>query len=178
MKNLLNFKIWENLYESDGFGTSPFLLRKEKDVYHYFFNLESKKEDDRGFHLIIGKYSNKEAISGSKNSYCVLGLSEISHEIIDDIAVGKVEDIPGPNSIKFKMDENLTSRILECVSKCILDYLEKNPKVTRIYDEIQENLFFKGKGTYIEYMKSILGPVIGDWGIQEGSDKYSVIISR
>lgn len=178
MKNLLNFKNWEIINEADGFGTSPFLLKKEKDIYHYFFNLEGKKGLDRGFHLTIGKYSDKEPISGSKSSYCVLDLCEISEEIIDDIASGKQEEIPPSNKIKFKADENVTSRILECASKCILDYLGKNPKVSRIYDEIQENLYFKGKGTYIEYMKSILGPVIGDWGIQEGSSKNSVIISR
>lgn len=178
MKNLLNFRSWEILKESDGFGTSPFLLKKEKDIYHYFFILDSKKENNRAFHLVIGKYSDKEVISGSKSSYCVLGISEISREIVDDISSGKQEEIPYGNKQKFKMDENMTSRILECVSKCLLDYLEKNPKVSRVYDEIQENLFFKGKGTYIEYMKSVIGPVIGDWGIQEGSDKNTVIISR
>jgi hypothetical protein len=176
MKNLLGFKNWEKVNEMDGFGTSPFLLRKEKDQYNYFFNLEGKKEN-KGYHLIIGKYSEKEVISGSKNSYCVLGLYEIGEELIDDIAIDKAE-IPSSSTHKFKVDENQTSRILECVSKCLLDYLEKNSKVSRIYDEIQENLYFKGKGSYLEYMKSVIGPVIGDWAIQEGSDKNSVLISR
>ena len=174
MKNLKEFKEFVN--ESDGFGTSAFLLKKEKDQYNYFFNLEEKK-DDKGFHMIIGKYSEKEVISGSKNSYCVLGLYRISDDLIDDIAVDKAE-IPSSNNEKFKADENETSRILECVAKCLLDYLEKNSKVSRIYDEIQETLYFKGKGTYLEYMKSVIGPVIGDWSIQDGSDKNSVLISR
>ena len=176
MKNILYFKNWEKLNEGDGFGTSPFLLKKEKDTYNYFFNLEGKDEDE-GYHLIIGKYSEKEVISGSKNSYCVLGLYKIAHELIDDIAVDK-EAIPSSNNEKFKADANQTSRILECVANCVLDYLEKNSKVSRIYDEIQENLYFKGKGSYLEYMKSVIGPVIGDWAIQEGSDKNSVLISR
>ena len=174
MKNLKEFREFVN--ESDGFGTSAFLLKKEKDQYNYFFNLEEKK-DDKGFHMIIGKYSEKEVISGSKNSYCVLGLYRISDDLIDDIAVDKAE-IPSSNNEKFKADENETSRILECVAKCLLDYLEKNSKVSRIYDEIQETLYFKGKGTYLEYMKSVIGPVIGDWSIQDGSDKNSVLISR
>jgi hypothetical protein len=176
MKNLLNFRGWESVNEADGFGTSPFLLKKEKDQYNYFFNLEDK-EGDKGFHLIIGKYSEKEVISGSKNSYCVLGLYQISEDLISDIAVDKSE-IPSSNNDRFKSDENETSRILECVSRCLLDYLEKNSKVSRIYDEIQETLFFKGKGSYLEYMKSVIGPVIGDWAIQDGSDKNSVLISR
>ena len=174
MKNLKEFREFVN--ESDGFGTSSFLLKKEKDQYNYFFNLEEKK-DDKGFHMIIGKYSEKEVISGSKNSYCVLGLYRISDDLIDDIAIDKAE-IPSSNNERFKADENETSRILECVAKCILDYLEKNAKVSRIYDEIQETLYFKGKGTYLEYMKSVIGPVIGDWSIQDGSDKNSVLISR
>ena len=49
-----------NLSESDGFGTSPFLLEKSGDVYHYFFNLDQESSDDQiGFHLIVGKYSDK-----------------------------------------------------------------------------------------------------------------------
>ena len=41
MKNLKEFREFVN--ESDGFGTSSFLLKKEKDQYNYFFNLEEKK---------------------------------------------------------------------------------------------------------------------------------------
>jgi hypothetical protein len=44
MKNLKEFREFVN--ESDGFGTSPFLLKKEKDHYNYFFNLEGKNEDE------------------------------------------------------------------------------------------------------------------------------------
>ncbi len=47
MKNLLNFRGWESVNEADGFGTSPFLLKKEKDQYNYFFNLEDKKEENK-----------------------------------------------------------------------------------------------------------------------------------
>ncbi len=40
------FKINEmdskNLHESDGFGTSPFLLIKNGDIYNYFFNIEEE----------------------------------------------------------------------------------------------------------------------------------------
>jgi hypothetical protein len=54
--------------ESDGFGTSPFLLEKSGDVYHYFFNIDQESsEDQMGFHLIVGKYSDNEVIEGPKN---------------------------------------------------------------------------------------------------------------
>ena len=143
MRNLLNFKGWESTNESDGFGTSAFLLKKEKDQYNYFFNLEEKK-DDKGFHMIIGKYSEKEVISGSKNSYCVLGLYRISDDLIDDIAVGKAE-IPSSNNERFKADENETSRILECVAKCILDYLEKMLRLAEFMMRSRKHFTLKGK---------------------------------
>jgi hypothetical protein len=168
-----------NMNESDGFGTSPFLLEKSGDIYNYFFNLDiEKSEDQSGFHLIIGKYSDQEVIEGPKNSYCVLTINQISPEIIDDIAVKK-EDIPQTNSEKFKMGGNDISRLMEYVFKCVTDYLESNPKVTRIYDEMQDNLFLEGKGEYIEYMKSLaISQLGGNWSIQQGATKNSVIISR
>jgi len=169
-----------SLYESDGFGTSPFLLKKVSDVYHYFFNLEASEDDleTMGYHLTIGKYSDNEMISGAKNSYCVLTLNQLSLEIIEDIAIEK-EDIPESNNSKFEASGNDISRLMEVCSKCILNYLEFNSKVSRIYDEIQENLVFKGDGTYIEYMKSIVISYLGqNWRVQEGSTKKSVLISR
>lgn len=175
----INEKESKHLYEGDGFGTSAFLLKKQGDVYNYFFNIESEDgKDVKGYHLIVGKYSNLEVIEGAKNSYCVLTINEISPELIEDIAADK-ETVPSPNSMKFTSDGNMVSRLMEYVSKCISNYLEANSKTTRIYDEIQENLEFKGKGEYIEFMKSIVISYLGDkWSVQQGSSKKSVLISR
>lgn len=177
------FKISEmdssTIHESDGFGTSPFLLVKNGDLYNYFFNIENEKGgEEKGFHFIVGKYSNNEVIDGPKNSYCVLTLNEISQELIEDIAVEK-EEVPQPNTMKFKAGGNEVSRIMEYCSKCLSSYLELNPKINRIYDEIQDNLEFDGKGGYIEFMKSIILSYLGsNWSVQEGSSKKSVLISR
>jgi hypothetical protein len=68
---------------------------------------------------------------------------------------------------------------MEYIFKCVLDYLSINPKVIRIYDEIQSNLEYKGKGEYIEYMKSICISELGkNWSVQNGTDEKSLIISR
>lgn len=167
-----------NMNESDGFGTSPFLMKKNSDLYHYFFNLDMENDEVRGYHLIIGKYSDHDSIEGAKNSYGVLTLNEISPEIIEDIAVDK-EDIPPTDKNKFKMGSNELSRLMEYVYKCVTSYLELNPKVTRLYDEIQDNLQYEGKGTYMEYMKSMaVSQLGGNWSVQEGSNKNSVILSR
>lgn len=165
--------------EADGFGTSTYLLKKQADIYNYFFNIELEEmEKEIGLHLIIGKYSQLETIDGPKNSYCVLTLNEISPELIEDIAVGK-EDVPQPNDMKFTAKGGDVSRIMEYVSKCLLNYLEINSKVTRVYDEIQDNLILKGKGEYVEFMKSIILSYLGPkWSVQQGSSENSVLISR
>lgn len=167
------------IYEGDGFGTSPFLLKKQSDIYNYFFNIEAEgKGETLGFHLVIGKYSELETIEGPKNSYCVLSINEITHELIEDIAVDK-EDIPQMNETEFILEGSDVSRVMKYVSKCLQNYLELNSKVSRIYDEIQANLVIKGKGEYMEFMKSIILSYLGSkWSVQEGASKKSVIISR
>jgi hypothetical protein len=96
----------------------------------------------------------------------------------EDIAIEK-EEVPQPNTMKFKAEGNAVSRIMEYASKCLSSYLEANPKINRIYDEIQDNLEFDGKGEYIEFMKSIIISYLGEnWSVQQGSTKKSVLISR
>lgn len=169
----------EHVFESDGFGTKPFLLKKEKGVSNYLFYIDTGEEGKQdAFRLMIGKYSDHQVIDRAKNSYCVLTLNKISSEQLEDISISKA-DLPPSNSEEFKMSENEVSRLFETVSKCIQDYLEYNPKVSSIYDEIQDNLVFTGEGTYMEFMKSIVITYLGeDWNVQEGVDKNSVLISR
>jgi hypothetical protein len=175
----INESILNGINEGDGFGTASFLLKKQSDIYNYFFNITSEDEKKiKGYHLIIGKYSNLEVIEGPKNSYCVLTLNEISPELIEDISADK-ESVPGANTMKFVSEGGTVSRLMEYVSRCLINYLESNSKVTRIYDEIQENLEFKGKGEYVEFMKSIVISYLGEkWSVQQGSSKKSVLISR
>jgi len=165
--------------ESDGFGTSPYLLKKVGDVYHYFFNIELEDEEsEMSFHLAIGKYSSNQVIDGPKNSYCVLNINQISQETMEDIAVDR-EDIPEISDSDFSLSGNNIQRLMKYVSKCLVNYLESNPKVSRIYDDFQDNLIFKGEGTYLEFMKSIILSNLGNnWYVQEGSSKKSLLISR
>lgn len=173
MKNIKTFDKFLN--ESDGFGTQAFLLRKDRGVYNYLFNIEKEEGGQFGFNLVIGKYSQYENTEGAKNSFAVLNLSEISPELIDDIAINKSE-IPSSNRNEIKVSNNEGSRLLEQIEKCLYNYLEQNPKVIRIYDEIQHNLKMDN---YMETLKSIVVSNIGDdWRAQEGSNKKVVIISR
>jgi len=161
--------------EGDGFGTYPFLLIKEGDIYNYLFQLELENGAQKGFMLVVGKYSQYENMEGPKNSYAILNVNEVAPEIIEDIAIKKSE-VPDLNNQKFSLKDNDLSRFLEQISKALLNYLEKNPKVIRIFDEMQDNADIEN---YEEMLKSVLISFLGpEWAMQEGSHKGTFIISR
>jgi len=165
-----------DILESDGFGTLPFLMKKESDVYHYFFNIAGEDDKERGFHLNVGKYSEYEPIDGPKNSYCVLNINEISPKVIEDISMGVGEIPQDMNKEEIVLSDGEKSRLFETISKCLIDYLELNPKVVRMYDELQDNIKMEN---YIEYMKSIVLSFLGsEWSAQEGSSDNLVLLLR
>lgn len=176
LKTFEDFSRSISLQEADGFGTMPYLEKRDGNVYYYFFKLDPEKgEEQKGYMLTVGKYSQYEDTPGAKNSYSVINVNEIGAEMIDDIAVDKKE-IPNLNSTTFKLSDNELSRFLEQCGKAVSDYLEQNPKVVRFYDEMQDNLEAKN---YMEYLKSVLvGSLGGEWTAQEGSNPKVVVISR
>jgi hypothetical protein len=174
IRNFADF-VGSRIDEGDGFGTLPFLQKRDGDLFYYFFQLELENGGQKGIMFMIGKYSQYETMEGPKNSYAVLNVNEIAPEIIEDIAMGKAE-IPEMSDGKFRLRDNDMSRYFEQISKAILSYLEKNPKVIRIFDEMQDHLEVENYG---ENMKSILLSFIGpEWSIQEGSHEGTFIISR
>jgi hypothetical protein len=180
MKNIESFSNFVGaINEGDGFGTAPYLMVKVSDVYHYFFTMENfSGKEEMGFHLIIGKYSDHESIDGAKNSYCVISLNEISTELIEDIAVDK-EEIPPSNNEKFTISDREMPRLMKLIFGCLYSYLELSPKITRIYDEIQDSLSYNGSKNYIDYMKELAEETLGsNWSAQEGASKNSIILSR
>lgn len=176
IKNFDEYSKTYQVLEADGFGTLPYLEKRDGNVYYYFFKLDSEEgKSQKGFMLAIGKYSQYEETPGAKNSYAVMNVNEIGVELIDDIAIDK-KDIPNLNETPFKLSDNEFSRFLEQCSKAVSDYLEQNPKVVRFYDEMQDNIDAKN---YLEYLKSaMVGKLGGEWSAQEGSNKKVVIISR
>ena len=111
IKSFEDFSKSYGVLESDGFGTMPYLEKKDGNVYYYFFKLDPEKgEEQKGYMLTLGKYSQYEDTPGAKNSYAVINANEIGSEIIDDIAVDKKE-IPNLNNTTFKLSDNELSRL-------------------------------------------------------------------
>lgn len=169
------------LFEASGFGTAPFFKIKENDVIHYFFkidaDLEERKKERINFHLKFGHYSKNEHIDGPKNSYMVMEINEISTEEIEDLA----RDLRTPteiNNIKIKLTKREISRLYKQIAKCIIDYLDGEPKISRIYDELQTNIEF-GEIDYNEYIKSIIHSYLNNtWSIQDTSNKNVKLLMR
>ena len=176
IKSFEDFSRSMGIQEADGFGTMPYLEKRDGSVYYYFFKLDPESgEEAKGYMLAIGKYSQYEETPGAKNSYAVLNVNEIGTEVIDDIAIGK-QEIPNLNETIFKLSDNQLSRFLEQCGKAVGDYLEQNSKVVRFYDEMQDNIDAKN---YLEFLKSVLVSKLGgEWAAQEGSSPKVIVISR
>jgi hypothetical protein len=164
------------LNEADGFGTLPFLFKKDGDLCYYFFQIDKEKGGQQGYVFLIGKYSRFENMEGPKNSYAVINLNQIEPEVIEDIAIENTKNLPEANSNKFKLKGGELARLYKQIGKCLLNYLEKNPKTIRIVDEMNQNLVLNN---YEEYTRSMLISILGDeWHLQPGSRKGVYVLNR
>jgi hypothetical protein len=163
--------------EGDGFGTYPYLLKKSGNVYSYFFKIDQEGGKQKSYMLSIGKYSEFQDTPGPKNSYAVMRINEISEQNIEDIAIGKSE-IPLLNREKFNVDGNTATRLIEVCAKALLDYLQANAQVIRIFDEMQVNANFEDRD-YLADVKATCSQFLGqEWSVQEGPTDETLIISR
>lgn len=178
-KHIISYDTYfsNHLHESDGFGTLPFLEKKNGNIYSYFFKLDDSDGKEHGFYLSLGKYSEFQDTPGPKNSYAVMRINKISEQIIEDLAIDKA-DVPLLNKEKFIVKENMASRLLEYCAKALLAYLQNNSQVIRVFDEIQVNAEFPDRD-YMQDMKVTAEQFLGeDWSVQEGTNKESLILSR
>lgn len=161
--------------ESDGYGDKKFFLIKEGDTYNFLFKLDSIEESEvRAYNLSIGKYSKYELPTGAKNSFAVLSLDEIS---MDSLEEAVAEGVAPTARIKdAELTDGELDRVLKIMKSVYAKYLGANPKVVRIYDELQTTIVTRN---YTEKVKNLLSDLLGpDWSVQEGSDDQILLISR
>ena len=119
-----------------GYGDLPFYFSKSGDMNLYFFKLSSK-----AFVLTVGKFSKFTQPTEQKTDYAVLSLTELKPDELDQAVLdhGKYKQ----NTNAIDLDESSINKLLNHIAICIEDYVQKNPQVTKFYDEIQANVKFK-----------------------------------
>jgi hypothetical protein len=171
-----HIKLYENFLNEDGYGRDYFIKEKDGKVYRYFFKIEGE-EKDLGFILAIGKLSRNITIESAENSYAVLSIQPISIPAMDDYLV-KESDFKSREDEMFELTDSELMRAYKIVGEAIKDYLENNPKVSIIYDEMPLNI----EMDFDEY-KSRIKSLISSWSyekwsLQEASANRTLMYSR
>jgi hypothetical protein len=175
MKHIKNFSSYL-IKEDAGYGNDYFVNKKIDKSQYYFFKT-GEGEEETGIIIKIGKFSREGIISESEKSYCVVHIEQISPNDMDDYLVNDSE-YQSNEDLKFSLSPDILSQAFKIYKKTLDDYLEKNPKVTKIYDEILENLDMESE----EY-KDFISSVIRSWSkkrwtIQEGASQNVLIYTK
>jgi hypothetical protein len=171
-----HIKLYEHFLNEDGYGRDYFVKKKEGKVYRYFFKIEGE-ESELGFLVEIGKLSRLVNIDGAENSYGVLSVQPMKVSIMDDYLVND-SDFKSREDDTFTLEKSEFMRFYKILGECIKDYLQNNPKVSIIYDQIMLNLE-KETEEYKDAVKNLMsGWSYGKWSLQDGSSPNIVMYSR
>jgi hypothetical protein len=171
-----HIKLFENFLNEDGYGRDFFVKKKDGKLSQYFFKIEGE-EEDLGFVINLGKLSRNITIESAENSYSVLSVEPIRESVMDDFLV-KDSDFKSREDDQFTLTKSEYMRFYKIVGECIKDYLQSNPKVSIIYDEIPLNLDMDFE-EYSDKVKSLMDEwSYGKWSSQEGATKKTLIYSR
>jgi len=171
-----HIKLFENFLNEDGYGRDFFIKKKDGKLSQYFFKIEGE-EEDLGFVVGLGKLSRNITIESAENSYAVLAVEPIKESVMDDFLV-KDSDFKSREDEQFMLTKSEYMRFYKIVGECIKDYLQSNPKVSIIYDEIPLNLDIDFE-EYSDKVKSLMDEwSYGKWSSQEGATKKTLIYSR
>ena len=175
MKFIKEFEKYD-VNESAGYGNEYFFEEKHEKSQYYFFKA-GEGSNETGLILKIGKFSRESVISDAENSYGILHIEKLSHNDMDDYLVNDREYVPNDEEI-FTLPTETISQAFEILPRALDNYLEKNPKVTKFYDEILTNLSMDSK-KYLEFITPIINDWSdGKWTIQEGSTKHVLIYTK
>ena len=171
-----HIKLFEHFLNEDGYGRDYFVKKKEGKVYRYFFKIDGE-EDELGFLVEIGKLSRLVNVDGAENSYGVVSVQPMKVTIMDDYLVND-SDFRSREDDTFTLEKSEFMRFYKIVGECIKDYLQNNPKVSIIYDQIMLNLE-KETEEYKDAVKNLMsGWSYGKWSLQDGSSSNIVMYSR
>jgi hypothetical protein len=171
-----HIKLFEQFLNEDGYGRDFFIKKKEGKLSQYFFKIEGE-EEDLGFVVNLGKLSRNITIESAENSYAVLSVEPIRESVMDDYLV-KDSDFKSREDDVFILTKSELMRFYKIAGECIKDYLQSNPKVSIIYDEMPLNIDMDFE-EYMEKAKSLMDEWSYDkWSIQEGPESKIVIYSR
>lgn len=179
MKFLIDFKKFSlNEDEESGYGNDYFVDKKNGKNYNYYFKVnESGDGEERGIVFKVGKFSKSEIINEAEKSYCVLSIEEMAPNDMDDYLVNDVE-YESDSEKTFSLNDEEMNETFDILEKVLDNYLTRNPKVTKIYDEILENLDMDSD-EYSEYIVSFLKRWSkGRWSSQGGSNSKSIIYTK
>jgi hypothetical protein len=166
----------KQLNEDAGYGNDYFADEKVEKSQYYFFKI-GEGEEEIGLILKIGKFSRSGVISENEKNYGVLHLEIMDTDDMDDYLVNDSEYRSREDEM-FSLSSEVLSQAFFIITKSMDNYLQKNPKVTKFYDEILENLDMPRE----EYMEFI-SPKIRSWSrkrwkIQEGQSEKSLIYTK
>lgn len=162
--------------DEDGYGRDFFVKKKDGKVLRYFFKMEGE-EDTLCFIINIGKSSRKITIESSENSYGVISVEPIKQSVMDDYLVNDTDYKTKTDQV-FDLSNSEFMRFYRILGEAIKDYLENNPKVSMLYDEIPLNLNIEPE-EYLDKVKNLMGMWSYEkWGAQEGSSSQILIYIR
>lgn len=172
-----HIKLFEQfLLEEDGFGRDFFVKKKDGKVSRYYFKIEGEDED-HGLVVNIGKLSRGSSIDEAENSYCVISVEPIKISVLDDYLV-KETDYKSREDDDFDLTKSEFMRFYRILGEAIKDYLQNNPKVSKIYDEIPLNLNID-LSEYKDRVTSLMDEWSYEkWSLQNGSEKRTLLFTR
>ena len=175
MRFIKDFKAYE-INEEAGYGNDYFVDQKVEKSQYYFFKI-GEGDDETGLIVKIGKFAKSAIISENEKSYGVIHIEPIDVNDMDDYLVNDSE-YRSREDDKFSIQSDLLAQAFDIIEKAMDNYLEKNPKVTKFYDEMLENLEMSSE----EYT-SFVTPKIeewseGRWSVQSGSTQNVLIYMK
>jgi hypothetical protein len=175
MKFIKDFKNYK-LNEDAGYGNDYFVDQKVGKSQYYFFKI-GEGEDETGLIIKIGKFAKSTVISESERSYGVIHIESITPEDMDDYLVNDSE-YRSEEDQTFAIAPDLLNQAFAIVQKAMDNYLEKNPKVTKFYDEMLENLDMSSEEYTSFVTPKIEGWSEGRWSVQSGATQNVLIYMK